>query len=169
MEKNLLEAGQIVSTHGVKGDVRVQCWCDSPDFLMQFDHFYIGGQRRNVLSKRVHSNMLLVLFEGVSGIDAAMALKNSVISLDRDLIKLPEGRYFVTDLIGLSVFDRRTNRSIGRIREVLHLPASDVYVVKDGENEYMIPAAGGFIENTDIQSGMMYVNTIKGMLRDDED
>jgi 16S rRNA processing protein RimM len=168
MEKRFLEAGQIVNTHGIKGEVKVQSWCDNPEFLLQFDYFHIGSEKVNVISKRIHSGMILVLFEGVDNIDKAIAMKNKVLLIDRALISLAHGQHFVTDLIGLEVFDLRTNNQIGILHDILHLPASDVYVVQNNSEQYLIPATGGFIENVDIGMGTITVNTIKGMLGEDD-
>jgi 16S rRNA processing protein RimM len=88
-----------------------------------------------------------------------------VVSIDRSGISLPEGRYFIADLIGLTVLDNETGRSIGTLADVLTLPAHDVYVVR-GAHEYMIPAVPAFLAEINLEAGIMRVNLIEGMETD---
>ena len=111
--------------------------------------------------------MLLLLLPGFDSVEKAMRLINSVLYFDRNDVSLPEGVYFCCDLIGLSVYDLRLQRTIGKISEVLDRPASSVYVVRDGDAEYMIPAAGDFIQSVDLDGGVITVKTIPGMVGDE--
>ena len=158
--KDFLEAGKIVNTHGVRGEVRITPWADSADFLRRFRVFYIDGTPYRVLRSRVHKSQLIAALEGVEDVNAAMALKNRVICIRREDAHLPEGRYFVQDLIGLPV---RTDagEDIGTLAEVLDLPQGQVYVVK-GEREILIPDVPAFILNIDPEEGFT-VHLIEGM------
>ena len=158
--KEFLEAGKIVNTHGVRGEVRITPWADSADFLRRFRVFYIAGTPYRVLRSRVHKSQLIAALEGVEDVNAAMALKNRVICIRREDAHLPEGRYFVQDLIGLPV---RTDagEDLGTLAEVLDLPQGQVYVVK-GEREILIPDVPAFILNIDPEEGFT-VHLIEGM------
>ena len=158
--KEFLEAGKIVNTHGVRGEVRITPWADSADFLRRFRVFYIDGTPYRVLRSRVHKSQLIAALEGVEDVNAAMALKNRVICIRREDAHLPEGRYFVQDLIGLPV---RTDagEDLGTLAEVLDLPQGQVYVVK-GEREILIPDVPDFILNIDPEQGFT-VHLIEGM------
>ena len=158
--KEFLEAGKIVNTHGVRGEVRITPWADSADFLRRFRVFYIDGTPYRVLRSRVHKSQLIAALEGVEDVNAAMALKNRVICIRREDAHLPEGRYFVQDLIGLPV---RTDagEDLGTLAEVLDLPQGQVYVVK-GEREILIPDVPAFILNIDPEEGFT-VHLIEGM------
>ena len=165
--KRFLEAGTIVGTHGVRGEVKLKPSCDSAEFLLPLETLDLNGQAIRPLSRRVHKGMLLLLLPGYDSVDKAMRLINSVFCFDRNDISLPEGVYFCCDLVGLSVYDLRLERTIGRISEVLDRPASSVYVVRNGDAEYMIPAAGDFIQSVDLDGGVMTVKTIPGMVGDE--
>lgn len=166
MQKEYLEAGKIVGTFGIAGEVRILPWCDSPEFLRGFSRLFIDEKPYPVLRTRVHKGMVLALLEGYNNPEDAMALKNKVVFIKRSDAKLPEGSVFVEDMIGLDVFDERRNAVIGKLTEVLNLPASDVYVVKGGKGDILIPAVKEFLRGIDLEKGEIRVATIEGM--DDE-
>ena len=114
MKKQYLESGKIVTTHGVRGEVRVQPWCDTPGFLTQFACLYLdarGSQARVVERARVHKNIVIVKFEGVENVEDAAGLRGKTVYIDRADVELEEGECFVQDLIGCTVRDRRGLRA----------------------------------------------------------
>ena len=160
MTKQFLEAGKIVNTHGVRGEVRITPWADSADFLKKFRVFYIDGAPFRVVRSRVHKSQLIAAFEGVEDVGAAMALKNKTVCIDRSDAKLPEGRYFVQDLLGLPVRSD-DGADLGTLADILDLPQGQVYVVK-GEREILIPDVPEFILDVDPEAGVT-VPLIEGM------
>jgi len=162
MKSELIETGIIVNTHGIRGDLRLQPWADSPVFLTEFDCFYIDGVPLKVLSSKVHKSFVILKFEGVDSIDAAMRLKNKVVCIKREDIKLEDGLFLIADLIGLSAIDKSTGKTIGTISDILPLPAHNVYVVT-GEREILIPAVPAFIADTNIEEGYVKFNLIDGL------
>ena len=160
MKKRFLEAGQIVSTHGIAGEVKILPWCDGPEFLKEFDTFYIEGTAFPVEQARVHKNMLLCKLSGVDDMNAAQVMKNKVVCIDRSDARIPEGRVFISDLIGLPVY--ADGQEIGVLKDVYTGPANDVYIVK-GEKEYMIPAVSEFLEDVNVDEGYVRVRLIEGM------
>jgi 16S rRNA processing protein RimM len=162
MDKNFLEVGKIVNTHGIRGEVKVEPWADSPDFLCSLNRIYIDSEAVRIRSARVQKNHVILTLTGVADIDAAIGLKNKVIFLNRNDISLPEGAHFIQDLIGVSVFDGESGAELGRLAEVLTLPAGHVYVVR-GAREILIPAVDEFILKTDLEAGRMDVRLIEGM------
>ncbi len=156
-----LEGGVIVNTHGIKGEVSIQPWVDSAEFLKKFKYLYINEKPYKLLSGRIHKNFLLAELEGVSDVNAAMVLKGKVVFIDRDEAKLPKGAFFLRDLIGASVVDE-AGLELGKLTDVLELPAGNVYEVK-GEREILIPAVPQFILKTDINAGIITVRLIDGM------
>jgi len=162
MSKNLLEAGKIVGTHGIKGEVKIQPWADSPEFLMGFESIFIDKTPVKILSARIHKGCVIAVLESVSDIDAAIRLKNKVIFIDKDKAQLDEGQHFVADLIGLSAIDESSGDELGKIAEVLNLPSNNVYVIK-GEREIMVPAVPDFIKEIDITAGVIKIRLIEGM------
>ncbi len=156
-----LEAGRVVNTHGVRGMVKIEPWCDSAEFLKGFKRIFIGGEQYNVLAASIHKEHLLAALDGVNTLDDAIKLKGKVVSIARADAKLPEGRFFIADLIGMEVRDVKRG-TIGKVTEVMTLPANNVYVVK-GEQEYLIPAVDEFIRSTDLENRVITVEMIDGM------
>jgi len=161
MKEQYLEAGKIVNTFGIRGEVKLDPWCDSAEFLKPFKTLYIDGKPRKVASSRVHKGMLIVKFEDVDDVNGAMLLKNKMVHFDRADARLPKGRFFLADIIGATVIDEAGNQ-VGKLTEVMDLPAGHVYVVK-GETEHSIPAVPEFILDTDIENGVIRVHLIEGM------
>ena len=162
MEKqSFIDAGKIVNTHGVRGEVRIEVWLDSPALLKRCGRVYLGGEEKKILSAREHKGFLIAQLEGVADVGAAQALKNRVVQIARADAKLPRGAYFLQDIIGACVVDE-SGAEVGRLAEVLELPGQRVYVVK-GETEHLIPAVPAFIRNTDAENGVITVRLIEGM------
>ena len=165
MNEKYLEAGKIVSTHGIKGEVKVLPWADSPEFLTRFRTFYMKDDTETLLVERshVHKNVVLIKFRGIDTVEDAAKLRDRVISIARDDPRIPAGTVFQADLIGMPV--RANGKEIGRITEILTMPASDVWVVK-GEKEYMIPNVKAFVPEINLSLGYVDVNLIEGMETD---
>lgn len=162
MEKQqYIEAGKIVNTHGVRGEVKLQVWLDSPEFMRRFKTIYIDKAPVKMLSCRVHKGFVIAALEGVDDINAAMSLKNKIVYIDRADAKLGEGEYFLCDIIGARVCSE-DGALIGVLEDILETPASSVYIVR-GETEHMIPAVPEFILNTDAENGLITVKLIEGM------
>ena len=159
--KKYLEAGIVVNTHGIKGELKIQPWADSAEFLKQFKCLYIEGKPYKLLSGRVHKDFLVAQLEGVNEVNEAMVLKNKVVSIDREDAILPNGSFFIQDLIGANVTDENGN-VLGKLTDVLEMPASNVYVVS-GEREILIPAVPEFVIKTDVSVGEIVVRLIEGM------
>ena len=165
MKNRFLEAGQIVNTHGIQGEVKIVPWCDSPEFLCRFDTLYLGERPVKVRSARIHKGNVLALLEGVDDVNAAMALKGRTVCIDRTGVVLPEGRHFIADLIGLRVLDADSGAELGAVIDVLTPPAHEVYVVR-GEHDYMIPAVDEFLVETNVEEGYLKVRLTEGMQTD---
>jgi len=161
LKKQYLEAGRIVNTHGVRGEVRIEPWADEAAFLTRFKRFYMDGQPVKVRSCRVHKTLCIVSLEGIDDVNAAMALKGKVIFIDRKDAKLPKGTVFLQDILGARVVDEDGN-DLGVLEQVLPAPAASVYVVK-GEREILIPDVPAFILDKDADNGVITVRLIEGM------
>lgn len=161
MKKQYLEAGRIVNTHGVRGEVRIEPWADEAAFLTRFKRFYMDGQPVKVRSCRVHKTLCIASLEGIDDVNAAMALKGKVIFIDRKDAKLPKGTVFLQDILGARVVDE-DGKELGVLEQVLPAPAASVYVVK-GEREILIPDVPAFILDKDADKGVITVRLIEGM------
>ena len=160
-KKQYIEAGRIVNTHGVAGEVKIEVWLDSPQFLKSFRRCFIDKREVRLLSARVHKGFLIAKLENVEDVNAAMALKGKTVQILRADARLPKGAYFLQDIIGAKVQDEQ-GREIGVLTEVLERPASNIYVVQ-GEQEHLIPAVPEFILSTDPEAGVITVRLIEGM------
>ncbi len=160
MKKNLLETGEIVNTHGTQGEVKIRPWADVPEFLTEFDQFYMDGKVVDVEYSRVHKEMVLAKLAGVNSVEDAMALRGKIIQIDREEVELEDGSVFIADIIGLPVYVGE--EKIGTLKDVLTLPANDVYVVR-GKKEYLIPAVSDFLEEVSVEKGIIRVRLIEGM------
>ena len=156
-----LEAGKIINTFGVRGEVKLDPWCDSAEFLKPLKTLYIDGAPRAVASSRVHKGMLIIRFADVEDVNGAMLLKNKIVYFARSDVHLPTGRHFVADLLGAAVVDEQ-GAEIGKLTEVLDMPAGQVYVVQ-GETEHTIPAVPEFILDIDADEKVIRVHLIEGM------
>ena len=162
MKLEYIEAGEIVTTHGVRGEVKVLCWLDAPEMLCEFDRCRIAGKDYEMESVRVQKTCNLVKLRGVDTMEDAQKLRGKVLELYRE--DTDDEVIFAAELIGVEVYAEDEN--IGTIREVLDYPGNAVYVVR-GEHEYMIPAVRQFVLSTDMENNVMQVRLIEGMRSDE--
>ena len=149
MKHRYLEAGKIVNTHGIAGEVKILPWADDPAFLLDFDTLYIDGQPVSLLGARVHKNCVLAKLAGIHDINEAMKLKNKVVFIDREDAELEEGAFFLADLMGLEVRRCRQRRGVGADCRYPHPSCQQCLCGKQGgEQDHMIPAVPEFIVET---------------------
>lgn len=165
MDKRFLEAGEVVGTHGIQGEIKILPWADGPEFLLGFKTLYLNGKPYAVRSSRVHKTCVLARLEGVDTPEQATLLRKQVVTVDRTGVKLPDGAVFIADLIGCRALDDDGNE-FGKITDVLTMPSSDVYVVK-GEKTYMIPAVKAFVREVNVAEGFVRLHLIEGMATDE--
>ena len=162
MKLEYIEAGEIVNTHGVRGEVKVLCWLDAPEMLCEFDRCRIAGKDYEMESVRVQKTCNLVKLSGIDTMEAAQKLRGKVLELYRE--DIDDEVIFAAELVGVEVY--ADGQCIGTVREVLDYPGNSVYVVR-GEYEYMIPAVKQFILSTDMEKNVMEVRLIEGMRSDE--
>ncbi|NLA87874.1 MAG: 16S rRNA processing protein RimM [Clostridiales bacterium] len=162
MLKQYIEIGKITSTHGVCGEVRIEPWANSPEFLCGFKALYIDGVPVKVLSARVHKSAVIALLDGVTDVDGAVRLKNKIVFIDRKDAGLETGEYFIADLIGLSAVDDATGEELGRITDILPLNPNNIYVI-NGQREILVPAVSEFVREINTEAGYIRFRLIEGM------
>lgn len=168
---NFLEVGRIVAVQGLSGEVRVQPWCDSAEFLCEFEKlFFAKGEKKITVTKaRAQKNLAILKIEGIDTPEAAAKLRNQVLYINKEDIELGENTYFVQDLIGLDVIDIYSKELYGKLVDVSETGANDVYHIKAEDNKmYYIPAIPQVVIETNIQDGKMLIRPLKGLF-DDED
>ena len=160
-----LEVGKVTNVHGLMGEVRVQPWADSPDFLCQFKTLYVDDSHFPVKVERarVHKNMVIMKFEGLTDVPGALSMRNAVLYIDREDVNLPQGAFFLADIYGLEVRDAASGEVLGKIADVLTLPANNVYVIRGGVRELMVPAVPQFIAETNVEGGFVRINMMEGL------
>jgi len=155
-----IAAGKILNTHGVRGQVKIEVWLDSPAFFNSFKTLYLDSNKAiKPLSAFVQKNNVIATLEGIEDINSAIPLKGKTVYIDR--ADAPKNMIFLQDLIGCKVIDA-DNKEVGILEEIMERPASDIYVVR-GESEHLIPAVPEFITELDPFNGMVRVNLIEGM------
>lgn len=169
MRKAYLEAGQIVRPHGVRGEMVLDPWADSPEFLLSIKRFWLdeGKTDAGLVSARAHKGRVLIKLKGIDTVEAAEALRGRVLYLAREDVKLPEGKYFLQDLIGLTAKDADTGVVYGTVEEVLTGVANDVYRIR-GENgqEYLFPAVKHMLGRICPEEGFIELKPIPGIFDD---
>ena len=164
--KQFLETGKITGTHGLKGEVRVQPWADSPEFLTEFDELYLDNGARKIVitSSRVHKGMLIMKIKGVDSIEDADRLRNRILYMNRDDVELEDGAYFIQDLIGLDVIDDDTGERLGTLADVSETGANDVYHVRTGDGrEVLIPVIPDVVREISLEDGCVRIFRMKGL------
>ena len=169
-KKQYLECAIIINTHGVRGDVKLESLCDSPDVLADLKRVFVheNGKYREikVIHTSIFKQFVLATLEGVTDMDQAAAMKGTTLDASRDAFDLEEGDYFIADLIGLPIIDVDNGKTYGTVKEVINRGASDIYVVKTPNGERMMPAVEEFVKKIDLDKGI-FVKTIPGLLSDD--
>ena len=163
MKLPYIEAGEIVTTHGVRGEVKVLSWLDSPEMLCEFDRCRISGREYVMDSVRVQKTCNLVKLRGVDTMEDAQKLRGKTMELYREDIS--DELIFAAELVDVEVY--ADGACMGKIKEMLDYPGNSVYVVQ-GEREYLIPAVKEFILSTDLERNQMQVKLLKGMASDED-
>lgn len=170
MVKEFLEGGKIVGTHGVRGEMRVECWCDSPQFLAKFKTLYFdNGAQAVKVQSRAHKNMVLMKMPQVDTIEKADTYRGKIVYIKRSDIKLEKGVHFVQDMIGLEVVDSNTKKVYGKVKDVLRTGSNDVYEMEDENKKlFYIPAIPDIIDEIDIENNTLSITPMKGLFSDED-
>ena len=163
MKKEYLEAGKIVNTHGIRGEVKIMPYTDVPELLCEFDRLFLNKQEIFIERARVAKGMVIAKLEGVDTPEQAEKLRNKILYMHRDDLELDDDTYFIQDLIGVEVRDVGTGEVYGKITDVMQTGANDVYVIKGTDREYLIPAIADVVISTDIDNNIMTIKVLDGL------
>ena len=167
MKKAYLECGKIINTHGFRGTVKLESWCDAPEVLASLPRVFFlkNGEYtpRKILHASVFKQFVLADLEGVRDEDAANALRNTVVYAAREDLPLEEGDHFIVDLLGLPVLDADTRAPLGELIDIKQQGAVDLYIVKTATGEYMVPCVPQFVVKLDPEDAV-YIRPIPGLL-----
>lgn len=172
MRKEYIEAGKIVTTHGIKGEVKLYPWCDDPEMFCDMDTIYLdakGMKAMELTGVRFAKNMPLLKLRGIDTVEEAAKLRDKIVYVHRDDIPMEEGEYLIQDLMGLQVVDADDGKVYGKLTQVSPTGANDVYHIlfADGK-ERLIPAIPQVVLEVDLEGGVMKIRPLEGLF-DDED
>lgn len=173
MIKKFLEIGEIVGTHGIRGEIRLNPWCDSPEFVTKFKTLYFdsnGSCAAQIKSARPHGNIALLTIKDIDTVEKAQKLRGKVLYMKRSDAKLPEGTYFIAELKGCTVYDADNPEKVyGTLTDVSETGANDVWHITDADGkEYLIPSIPDVVIETDVAADRIVIRPLKGIF-DDED
>jgi 16S rRNA processing protein RimM len=161
--KRFLEAGRLNSPRGIKGEVRFDCWCDSPDFLIGVNRFYLDDKGERFLTvKQYRPSIPSIVFEGYEDRAIASTLTGRTIYFDRNDITLEEGVCFNDDLISLPVYDVESGEQIGILERIDEGVSSDFYFVRGDKHNFYIPVRDEFVKEISLETGIR-VRLIDGL------
>ena len=163
-----LELGQIVNVKGLKGEVKVNSFTDDNTKFERIPKVFL--KRKETLTEYeiekvgYHKNQVIIKFKNVDTVEEPETLRNSYIVVDREIFgELPEGVYYIADLIGLDVFTE-SNEYLGKVDDIFSTGSNDVYVVKDElGKQKLLPGIDEVINQIDLESGKIIVNLIEGL------
>jgi 16S rRNA processing protein RimM len=163
-KKDNLEVGKIVGIHGVHGEVKVQPWANQPETLLSYIRFYIDRKEMKIQSAFVNSKaQVIIKFAGINTVEDAAALKNKILVIPRNELKLRPGQILLEDMIGMQVVSTEGER-IGTLEEILSKPASEILLIRaeDGK-EILVPCVSEFVKAIDEKQSCITVEIIEGM------
>jgi len=166
-----LRVGTVVTTHGLKGEVKVYPTTDDPDRFYDLEKVFLdrSGSMENMLQLEVQNvrffkNLAIVKFKDYDNIDDVLPFRKGELYVDRaDAIPLQEGEYFIGDIIGCRVLDE-DDKELGTVKEFLETGAHDVMLVKTTGKDLMIPYCDPFILEKAPEEGYIRVHLIPGLL-----
>ncbi len=172
MKKEYLECGKVCTAHGVRGEIKVEPWCDSPKvlakqkrvFLLDSDGSY---KEASVTSASVFTKFVIMKLSGIDTREAAQAEKNRILYLHRDDIPIPRGAHLISDMIGLPVIHIDTGKQLGTLVDVDDGVRYKLYTVKTDKTNVILPGIPEFIKEIDTEHGV-FVRPIHGFFDEDE-
>ncbi len=171
MIRQYIETGKITGLHGVRGEMRVQPWCDAPADLARLRVLYLDPEGRQPLAverARVHKTMVIVKARGIDAPEQAAALRDRVVYLNRDELSLAPGQYLVADLLGCRVEHAETGEVLGELTDVTKTGANDVWEVTQNGRAYLLPAIPDVVRTVEVAAGLVKVVPLKGIFDDDD-
>ena len=172
MIKEYLEIGKITSTHGIKGEMKVQPWCDSVDFMKKFRTLYLDKKGEKPLNVKIRQGgtMAIMKAEGVDTPEEAQKMRNRTLYMKRSEAVLPEGFYFMQELFDCRVIDADDEAKVyGTLSDISETGANDVWHIRTDEGkEYLIPAIESVVIDVNVADGIIKIRPLRGIF-DNED
>ena len=170
MNEKMIEIGKVVNTHALRGEIKIQPWCDDPVIYQEIEHIYINNHKYQIEKARFHKNFVIAKLEGLDDINDAQLLKNFIITVERSALgELPDGVYYISDLLGSRV-ETLDGKYLGIIDDVIKTGSNDVYMLKDTKSgkPILIPVLPETIKNVDVEEKIIKVELLKGLVDENE-
>lgn len=171
MKNQFLECGRVINKRGINGELKLECYCDSPESLKDVKILYgdvNGNKSYKVISVKGYKGFIFLKLDGISSPEDADLMRGKTLFVSRDDISIDDDSFFIADIIGLDVKDAATGVVYGKVKDVINYGASDIYVVSDGEKDYMLPAIDDIIEEIILESHIL-INPIQGIFDEAEE
>ena len=168
--KEYLEIGKVNNTHGLKGEVKLEMWCDGVEFIRQLKTVYLddkGNKSLTVSNARPQKNIAIIKFAEINSIEQAQELKNKVLYCNRNDVQLDEGAYYLADVIGCRVVDIESGREYGKIADIMNYGSSDIYDVVKDKKHYLIPAIDEVVKEVNTEKQIVLIKAMKGLFDED--
>ena len=165
-QSEYLEAGKIVNTHGVRGDVKSECWCDyievmTEDILILYRKKGEAYLPLKIVKASPFKGMVLFHFEGIDSFEAANSLRGEILYAKREDIPLEEGACFIADMLGLPVIDANTGKVYGKLINVDDAASGQLYEIATENGVVLLPAVPDFVKEVDLEKGI-FITPIPG-------
>lgn len=164
--KQFLEVGKIVNTHGIRGELKIQPWCDGVDFIKQLDTLYLdenGADALKVVSVREHKNCAVIRFSGIDDINSAEKYKNRVLYCNRDDAQIDENANYIQDIIGCVVKNAENGTQYGKVLDVLNYGASDILEIENNGKKNYVPLIDDIVKKIDCENLVVEIIPMKGL------
>ncbi len=163
--KDLLEIGQIVNTRGLKGEVKVMPWCDDAGIFEDLDYIIIDDTEIDIEYVKYHKNFVFLKLDGINTIEEAEKYRNKTLYVERKMLgELPEGVYYICDLLGCSVKTVEGD-FLGKIDDVIKTGSNDVYSVRNDKNkQILIPVIDEVIMEVNTEDKYVIIKPLKGLI-----
>lgn len=166
--KELVKIGRITKNQGNKGEVRVIPLTDHPERFELLEDVYLAKGsdifKMNLEGFRYHKNFLVLKLKGIDNIGQALELRDYFVKIpSKEILPLEEDEYYIDELLGYQVITDK-DKNLGEIFDVIATGGTDIFLVRDNSNEYMIPAAREIVIDIDMDNGVMVIKPIPGLL-----
>ena len=164
--KQFLEVGKLNNTHGIKGELKMQLWCDDIEFLKQFKTLYFDDKGQNsveITSVRSQKNLAIIKLKGIDSIEQAETVKGKILYCNRDDASIDEDANYIADLIGCYVVDIYTEEEYGKVVDVLNYGSCDIYDTESLGKHTLIPATPDIVKEINTEYQVIKIKAMKGL------
>lgn len=164
--KQYLEIGKVNNTHGLKGEVKFEMWCDGIEYLKQLKKLYLddeGKKELSVISARPQKNIAILKFSEITTIEQAEELKNKVLYCNRNDAEIDDGSYYLADVIGCYVINSETEEEYGKVVDVMNYGSCDIYDVESWGKHFLIPATPDIVQEINTEYQVIRIKPMKGL------